>query len=62
MISVDENVNLSADNTLVSDARYIIKILNERGKKDFAEVVIGYDSTYEKVELEYARPLSPPVR
>ena len=59
MILVDEHVKLSPDNTLVSDARYLIKILNERGKKDFAEVVIGYDSTYEKVELEYARTVKP---
>jgi len=59
MILVDEKVKLSPDNTLVSDARYLIKILNERGKKDFAEVVIGYDSTYEKVELEYARTVKP---
>lgn len=59
MILVDETVKLSSDNTLVSDARYVIKILNERGKKDFAEVVIGYDSTYEKVELEYARTIKP---
>src|SRR3989338_1337997 len=59
MILVDEHVKLSPDNTLVSDARYLIKILNERGKKDFAEVVIGYDSTYEKVELEYDRTVKP---
>ncbi len=59
MILVDETVKLFSDNTLVSDARYVIKILNERGKKDFAEVVIGYDSTYEKVELEYARTIKP---
>lgn len=59
IILVDENMTLSRDNTLTSESRYMIKILNERGKQDFSEVVIGYDSTYEKVEVEYARTIKP---
>lgn len=59
IILVDEKIVLSPDNTLLSDARYIIKILNERGKQDFSEIVIGYDSTYEKVEVEYAKTIKP---
>jgi hypothetical protein len=37
----------------------MVKILNERGKNDFSEIVLGYDSTYEKVEIEYARTIKP---
>lgn len=55
----DEQIKLTTDNTLVSTEHFIVKILNERGKKDFSEVVIGYDSTYESVEVEYAKTIKP---
>ena len=59
VILADEDIRLLKDDTVVSDSRFIIKILNERGKNDFSEIAIGYDSTYEKVEIEYARTISP---
>jgi hypothetical protein len=55
----DEKIEVSAKNSQVSDLHYIVKILNERGKESFAETVIEYDSTFEKVELEYARTIAP---
>lgn len=55
----DEKVEITPDNTEVSDLHYVIKILNDRGKQDFSESQIEYDSTYEKVELEYARTIKP---
>lgn len=55
----DEKIRVNAENTQVSDMRYIIKILNERGKENFSETHIEYDSTFEKVELEYARTIKP---
>jgi len=55
----EEKIEVSEDNTAVFDEHFLVKILNERGKKDFSEVVIGYDSTYEKVELVYARTIKP---
>ncbi|MGD9015673.1 MAG: DUF3857 domain-containing protein, partial [Candidatus Omnitrophota bacterium] len=55
----DEKVELSQENTAVFYEHILIKILNERGKQSFSEIVIGYDSTYEKVELEYARTIRP---
>jgi len=55
----DEKVEITAQNTQVSYLYYIIKILNERGKEAFSEIHIDYDSTYEKVELEYARTIKP---
>ncbi|HTZ11880.1 MAG TPA: DUF3857 domain-containing protein [Candidatus Margulisiibacteriota bacterium] len=58
----DENIEIKPDNTQVSYLHYVVKILNERGKEDFAEVGVDYDSTYEKVELEYARTISPDGR
>lgn len=62
IILADEDIRLLKDDTVVSDERFIVKILNERGKKDFSEIVIGYDSTYEKVEIEYARTILPDGR
>ena len=59
IILADEDIRLLKDDTVVSQSRFIIKILNERGKNDFSEIVIGYDSTYEKVEVEYARTILP---
>ncbi len=55
----DEKVEVTSLNTQVSQMHYIIKILNERGKEDFSETHVDYDSTYEKVELEYARTIKP---
>jgi tetratricopeptide (TPR) repeat protein len=55
----DEKIEITPEGTMVSDLHYIIKILNERGKADFSETHIDYDSTYEKVELEYARTIKP---
>jgi tetratricopeptide (TPR) repeat protein len=55
----DEKIEITAQDTQVSRMHYVIKILNERGKEDFSETHIEYDSTYEKVELEYARTIKP---
>ncbi len=55
----DEKIELKLDNTLESDIHFIVRILNERGKKDFSEVEIDYDSTYEKVEIIYAKTIKP---
>jgi hypothetical protein len=38
---------------------YLVKIFNERGKEEFSELHIGYDSTFEEVKLEYARTIKP---
>lgn len=55
----DEKIKINSDHTQLTTAHYIVKILNERGKEDFSETHIDYDSTYEKVELEYARTIKP---
>jgi tetratricopeptide (TPR) repeat protein len=55
----DERTQITEQNTAIFFEHIIVKILNERGKKDFSEIVIGYDSTYDKVELEYARTIRP---
>jgi len=55
----DEKIEITAEGTEVSYLHYLIKILNERGKEDFSESHIDYDSTFEKVELEYARTIKP---
>jgi cellulose synthase operon protein C len=55
----DEKVEVSADNKAVYRLHYIVRILNERGKENFSEAPIEYDSTDEKVQLEYARTIRP---
>lgn len=59
VLLVNEKVDILPDNTLVSYTHFVVKILNERGKRDFSEIEIGYDSTYEKVEVEYAKTIKP---
>lgn len=59
ILLAEEDVQINSDNTAVYTNHFIVKILNERGKQDFSEIVIGYDSTYEKVELEFARTIKP---
>ncbi|MDD4894448.1 MAG: DUF3857 domain-containing protein, partial [Candidatus Omnitrophica bacterium] len=55
----DEKIEITPQNTQVSSLHYIVKILNERGKENFSESHIDYDSTFERVELEYARTIKP---
>ena len=55
----DERIEVTEQDSQVSYLHYIVKILNQRGKEDFAETGIDYDSTYERVELEYARTIKP---
>ncbi|MBN2482725.1 MAG: DUF3857 domain-containing protein [Candidatus Omnitrophica bacterium] len=57
ILSVDEETEITDRNTSVSTVHVIEMVLNERGKKA-AEVQIGYDSTYERVELEFARTIN----
>ncbi len=59
ILSCNERIEVTPEATQVSELHYLIKILNERGKEDFAEAKIDYDSTDEKVELEYARTIKP---
>ncbi len=54
---VDESIEITSDNTSLSTIHIIEKVLKERGKA-LAEVEIGYDSTYERVELEFARTIT----
>jgi len=54
----DEEIEVLPNDTQVSYQHYLIKILNERGKQ-YAEVDIDYDSTFEKVELDFARTIKP---
>ncbi len=53
----DEKVEITGENKQISSLHYVVKILNERGKEGFSETHIDYDSTYEKVELEFARTI-----
>lgn len=58
VLFVDETIEVNEDNTSVSTLYTAQKVLKEKGR-DLGEVEIGYDSTYERVELEYARTITP---
>jgi len=57
ILFVDERMEITSHNTSLWEIHVIEKILNERGKK-MAEIEIGYDSTYERIELEFARSIN----
>jgi len=59
ILLADEKIEVTEKNTQESQMHYLVKVLNERGKEDFSEAAIEYDSTFEKVELEYARTIKP---
>jgi len=61
ILLVDENIEIFPNNTSLATVHVVELILNERGK-EFGEVEMGYDSTYEKLELEYARTITPDQR
>ncbi len=54
---VDEEYKVTPENTTTSTIHVIEGVLKERGK-EIAEVEIGYDSTYERVELVLARTIT----
>ncbi|MBU2035552.1 MAG: DUF3857 domain-containing protein [Candidatus Omnitrophota bacterium] len=55
----DERVEITPSDTQASTFHYLVKILNERGKENFSEAHIDYDTTFERVELVYARTIKP---
>jgi transglutaminase-like putative cysteine protease len=61
ILLVDETYEIKKDNTSVAESYVLQKVLKEKGK-DIAEVEINYDSTYERVEVEYARTITPSGR
>lgn len=54
-----ESIEITQRDTQESNIHYLVKVLNERGKESFAESAIEYDSTFEKIELVYARTIKP---
>jgi len=55
----EETFKILSDYTAIEELHLLIKILNDRGKAKYGEVKLGYDSTYEKIEVEYARTIKP---
>jgi transglutaminase-like putative cysteine protease len=58
----DETMTLTDDSRLVSEVHMVIKILNDRGKEAYGEVSMGYDATYEKLDVAFARTIAPDGR
>lgn len=55
----DEKINIKDDNKYISTLHVIVKVFNDKGRKEWGELEIGYDSTYERVELDFARTVTP---
>lgn len=55
----EETFRILSDYTAIEELHILIKILNDRGKAKYGEIKLGYDSTYEKIEVEYARTIKP---
>jgi len=50
------------DNTMIEHIHRLIKILNVRGREKYGEVNIDYDSTYQRVKVDFARTIKPDGR
>lgn len=57
ILKVNEETEIRPDDTSISSIHVVEKVLKERGKS-LAEVDIGYDSTYQRIELEFARTIT----
>lgn len=55
----DKTVRIQSDYTAIEELHFLVKILNDRGKEKYGEVKLWYDSTYQKIEIEYARTIKP---
>lgn len=55
----DKTFKILSNWTAIEEIHLLVKILNDRGKEKYGEVKLGYDSTYEKIEIEYARTIKP---
>ncbi len=58
ILLADEDMVVNEDNTTEYVQHFLIKVLNERGKH-LGEIEVGYDSTYEKVDIDFARTIKP---
>ena len=54
-----EHYEIFPDSSSVSESFKVIKIFNDRGKKQFAEVALTYDSTYADIEVLEAYTVLP---
>jgi len=55
----DKVFKILDDYTATEEFYLLVKILNDRGKEKYGEIKLGYDSTYEKIVVEYARTIKP---
>lgn len=58
ILLLKEDAEVLKNNTVQETQYCFLKILNERGKH-LGEIEINYDSTYESVEIEFARTITP---
>ncbi|MDD5292620.1 MAG: DUF3857 domain-containing protein, partial [Candidatus Omnitrophica bacterium] len=59
ILLAEEEFNVFSDDTARYDTHMMVKVFNERGKDEFSELQIGYDSTFEEVKLDFARTIKP---
>lgn len=58
ILFVDENIEISSQNTSVVTVHMVKYINKERGRQE-GEIVLTYDSTYDRLDLDFARTITP---
>lgn len=59
LILLKEKSLLVDENGSTTTIHRVIKILNSRGRREYGEAKIGYDDTYEYVDIDLARVIKP---
>lgn len=59
LILLKEKSVIIDENGSTTTIHKIIKILNSRGKRKYSEAKIGYDDTYEYIDIDFARVIKP---
>ncbi|HEC70121.1 MAG TPA: DUF3857 domain-containing protein [Candidatus Omnitrophica bacterium] len=54
-----EKIKITPENKQETTLHLMVKVLNDKGRQNWGEVEINYDSTYERVELDFARTITP---
>lgn len=58
ILKADEEITITGDNKEITRTHVIILIKEERAKEAFGEIHLGYDATYERVDLKFARTIT----
>ncbi|NOQ24619.1 MAG: DUF3857 domain-containing protein [Bacteroidales bacterium] len=55
IIDLQTNYTVTKNNNSIYSEKKIIKILNEKGKESYSDIQIGYDASFQNIEIERIR-------